>query len=246
MYSAVFADDSHLRSLGGHGSGGGGGGRSLGSTQGFGPKTYDPYKLLSPNGNGVNVKSQANYARDIFGVIDFSQQVEKSNSTYSDFYNNPDKYNESENWISNTLTALYLTLNWFIGNNEDIIFESDRVANAMRNARKVNDARDYFYNKYKGTNDLEGASVMDYNGSWGLLGPFIAGFDPIEQFIGSCSINIYLHDDVLQFNIINRTSLTSASYHIWPNSWNWSQGPMGNYDQVFIFTEPINFKRLKK
>ncbi|HRP03143.1 MAG TPA: hypothetical protein PLE30_10900 [Candidatus Kapabacteria bacterium] len=92
MYSASFADDSHLRLLGGHGSGGGGGGRSLGSTQGFGPKTYDPYKLLSPNGNGVNVKSQANYARDIFGVIDFSQQVEKSNSTYSDFYNNPSKY----------------------------------------------------------------------------------------------------------------------------------------------------------
>ncbi|HRP03147.1 MAG TPA: hypothetical protein PLE30_10920 [Candidatus Kapabacteria bacterium] len=52
MYSASFADDSHLRLLGGHGSGGGGGGRSLGSTQGFGPKTYDPYKLLSPNGNG--------------------------------------------------------------------------------------------------------------------------------------------------------------------------------------------------
>ncbi|HRP03262.1 MAG TPA: hypothetical protein PLE30_11500 [Candidatus Kapabacteria bacterium] len=45
MYSASFADDSHLRLLGGHGSGGGGGGRSLRSTQGFGPKTYDPYNI---------------------------------------------------------------------------------------------------------------------------------------------------------------------------------------------------------
>ncbi|HRP01778.1 MAG TPA: hypothetical protein PLE30_03930, partial [Candidatus Kapabacteria bacterium] len=38
--------------LGGHGSGGGGGGRSLRSTQGFGPKTYDPYNILNPKGNG--------------------------------------------------------------------------------------------------------------------------------------------------------------------------------------------------
>ncbi|HRP03256.1 MAG TPA: hypothetical protein PLE30_11470, partial [Candidatus Kapabacteria bacterium] len=29
----------------------------LGSTQGFGPKTYDPYNILNPKGNGVNVKS---------------------------------------------------------------------------------------------------------------------------------------------------------------------------------------------
>ncbi|HRP03141.1 MAG TPA: hypothetical protein PLE30_10890 [Candidatus Kapabacteria bacterium] len=63
IYSAGFADDSHLRLLGGHGSGGGsgggGGGRSLGSTQGFGPKTYDPYNInesSSPGGkSGLDV-----------------------------------------------------------------------------------------------------------------------------------------------------------------------------------------------
>ncbi|HRP03265.1 MAG TPA: hypothetical protein PLE30_11515, partial [Candidatus Kapabacteria bacterium] len=56
---AGFADDSHLRLLGGHGSGGGGGGRSLRSIQGFGPKTYDPYNInesSSPGGkSGLDV-----------------------------------------------------------------------------------------------------------------------------------------------------------------------------------------------
>ncbi|HRP03254.1 MAG TPA: hypothetical protein PLE30_11460 [Candidatus Kapabacteria bacterium] len=50
MYSAGFADDNHLRSLGGHGSGGGGGGRSLRSIQGFGPRTQGDESLAKMNG----------------------------------------------------------------------------------------------------------------------------------------------------------------------------------------------------
>jgi len=49
--------------------------------------------------------------------------------------------------------------------------------------------------------------------------------------------------DNLQYVITNTTSFSSASYHIWPSSWNWNSGPMGNDNQTYIFTESLRIKK---
>ena len=108
-------------------------------------------------------------------------------------------------------------------------FVNDRVANALRSSPGVNTARDRFYKLNK--------SHYDY--TFGLSGLKNAGLNPIEQFVGSYSVDITVQGDVLQYTISNTTSFSSFDYHITPSSWNWSSGPMGNFDQTYIFTEPL-------
>ncbi len=126
-----------------------------------------------------------------------------------------------------------MTAGWLFGVGDDRrLFMNDRVANAMRNSPGVNTARDRFYKLNK--------SHYDY--TFGLSGLKNAGLNPIEQFVGSYSVDISanLEGGFLQFTITNLTSLRSADYHITPTSWNISPGyPMGNFNQAFIFTEPL-------
>ena len=75
--------------------------------------------------------------------------------------------------------------------------------------------------------------------SFGLKGLFSAGLGPIEQFVGSYHYDIKVVGNNLQYRLTNTTSFSSAAYHLWPSKWNWNVGPMGNFDQTFIFTEPL-------
>ena len=154
---------------------------------------------------------------------------------------------DGANWLSNVRTAYAMTLMWQTGYRMPFgvgsHYENDEVANAIRNAHGVDQARDYFYKKYKGAASLKGASVTNYGASFGLSGLARAGIDPIEQFIGSYTINMsVVNGNWLQYSITNNTSFTSFFYGIGPS---WNGGPMGNFNQTYIFTEPINLNRLR-
>jgi len=140
-----------------------------------------------------------------------------------------------DNWGSNLKTAAGLTFDWLVGaGNKNYTFTNSPVANAFRNSRGITQARDNFYNN--------GTTSGSY--SFGLKDLFYyAGLDPIEQFVGSYNYSISVTGDNLQYKITNTTSFSSAAYHIWPSSWNWSNGPMGNTNQTYIFTEPLKINK---
>lgn len=83
-----------------------------------------------------------------------------------------------------------MTWNWLTGSPSSPVFMNGPVADALRNAIQVNQARDYFYKKYQGKDNLSDASVQNYKGKFGLPGLLGAGIDSIEQFIGTCRIDI--------------------------------------------------------
>ena len=125
-----------------------------------------------------------------------------------------------------------MTAVWGLGVGADSrAFFNDRVANAMRNSPGIIKARNDFYSKNKTSGSY----------SFGLKGLWQAGINPIEQFVGSFDYSISVNQEagVLQFTITNVTSCSSFDYHITPARWNWNSWPMGNFNQTFIFTEPL-------
>lgn len=159
-------------------------------------------------------------------------------------YEDQSNWDEGSNWLSNFRLAASLTVAWALGvtPSDNITFENSPAANAMRNAYGVGQARDAFYTKYKGATDLSGASYTNHRAGFGLMGLMRAGIDPIEQFIGNYRVDIYPQGNMLQFTLTNNSSFTSFSYGYGPS---WNGGPMGNFNQTYIFTEPLNFNRLK-
>jgi len=147
---------------------------------------------------------------------------------------------DGHNWISNARTTAGMTMMWATGYRMPFgagsRYNNDAVAGAMRNAWKVGEAREAFYNKYKGVSNLTGASLTNYKGNFGVEGYFRAGIDPIEQFVGSYRIDIHAIDGMLRFTLTNTTSFKSLMYGVGPD---WQGGPMGNFNQTYIFTEPI-------
>ena len=125
-------------------------------------------------------------------------------------------------------------------------FENDQVANALRNADAVGQARDYWYNMgnmgkktiYNGVTNFQGEERIG-GGNFGFKGIYKAGLDPIEQYIGGYRWDATVIGNKLQFTISNRTSLRSAAYHLWPEKWNPTKGPMGNFYQIYTFREPL-------
>lgn len=149
-------------------------------------------------------------------------------------------------WLKNIGTAASMFSDWVTGSgSEKRVFANDAATRAMRNAYRVNKAREFFYNKYKGQTDLDGAYVVNYKGSFGLLGLVRAGADPIEQYVGSCTINILCDGQDLYFILKNNTSFESFFYGLGPD-WNRSTfGPGGNMYQYYIWSEPLNPNKLK-
>ncbi|MGC6471094.1 MAG: FG-GAP-like repeat-containing protein [Flavobacteriales bacterium] len=148
---------------------------------------------------------------------------------------------DSDNWGANAKTAARMFWEWDQGfGPANRTFTNDRVANAMRNAWRVGEAREAFYNKYAGVTDLTGASLTNYRGSFGLQGLVRAGIDPIEQYVGSYRIDIHIvPGNMLQFTLTNVTSMESFLYGIGP-AWERSSFRLnGNTRQTYIFTEPI-------
>jgi hypothetical protein len=148
---------------------------------------------------------------------------------------------DTDNWWANLGTMIRMFVEWDLGlGAEKRVFVNDRVANSFRNAWKINEARERFYNKYADTPDLTGASVTNYKGDFGLPGLFKAGIDPIEQFVGGYRIDIYvIEENRLMFILSNNTSMNSFLYGIGPE-WERSSFRLdGNMHQKYIFTEPI-------
>lgn len=186
------------------------------------------------------------------GGIPYSNEYldwERSRKTYTlpeiNVYGNKEEIDDFSNFPQNLGIVATMTFDWFIGSNplELSTHENNTVANAMRNAWKVEEARDFFYNKYKGSTDLTNASVTKYGADFGLEGLFRAGVDPVEQFIGSYDINIFSNGQILTYKLTNTTSFKSLFYGVGPD---WRGGMMGNWTQTYIFTEPINFNRLRR
>lgn len=154
------------------------------------------------------------------------------------------RIDDFSSYMKNLTTIFEMTFDWVMGDpSPELSFhDNNSIADAMRNAWKVDEARDLFYSKYEGEMDLTNATVTEYGARFGLEGLFRAGVDPVEQFIGSYRIDIYARQDMLHFHLTNQTSFESLFYGIGPD---WKGGMMGNWNQRYIFTEPINFKRLK-
>jgi hypothetical protein len=153
--------------------------------------------------------------------------------------------NDLNNWRSNTVTVARNTLDWALGTGTETKFYiNDEISGAFKNAYTVNDARDYYYKKYKGVNNLRGTSVTDYTHPFGLRGLWRAGLDPVEQFAGGFSVNIFNFDNkTLWFVAYNRTSMNSFLYDLGPdwNRSNWSPG--GNTYQYYIWSESVKKRR---
>ena len=143
-----------------------------------------------------------------------------------------DYYKQIGNWWDNVNTSANMTYLWLTGTGADIgtvTFDSDRVANALRNSAGMDKARREFYDQGR----------TSYIYTFGIFGPLRAGLDPIEQFVGSFAWKARVVGNELEFTLTNRTSLYSGSYHIWPQKWNPTKGPMGNFEQKYIFREPL-------
>jgi hypothetical protein len=155
---------------------------------------------------------------------------------------------DTDNWWSNFGTAFRLTAGWALWFGEDEIFENDRVSRALINSRIVGEARDYWYKKVNSGEKIITDGLTNFageerfgGGNFGFTGLYEAGIDPIEQFVGSThDISITSDGKTLTYTITNVTSFQSLMYGLTPEFLNFF-----NNKQTFIFTEPINQKRIK-
>ena len=118
---------------------------------------------------------------------------------------------------------------WITGISPNSTYQNDFIANSFRNSEGIVNARFNFY--------AHGVTTDRYD--FGIEALMYAGFDPIEQFTGSYSYSIEVRGNNLQYTITNTTSFASFLYHLWPYEWNWNYGPMGDFQQQYIFTEPF-------
>jgi RHS repeat-associated protein len=144
-------------------------------------------------------------------------------------------------YLSQASKTLNMFTDWALGmGSENRSFVNDNVANSLRSASKVNEARNFYYNKYKGAKNLAGTYVNGFSGKFGAKEFWRAGLNPVQQFIGTDRISIYNYDGkTLWFLITNKTSMNSFLYDQGP-SWQrstWSPG--GDMNQMYIFSEPI-------
>jgi hypothetical protein len=154
------------------------------------------------------------------------------------------------NWPSRLSTAINMVWEWDRGKGpEHRTFNNNPVAFSFQDAYRVNQAREFWYKKARNSENYLNTTVTDYKGSFGLVDLFWrAGTDPIEQFVGSYSIQSIVPDgnNNLTFTIWNKTSVKSLLYGIGPD-WNRSTYKYnGNMEQTYIFTEPIDIIKLKK
>ena len=166
------------------------------------------------------------------------------------FNNISSNNSDLDNWFSNLGTAANMFGSWITGYHlANKVYNNDKVSNAFRNARVIKQARDYWYKQvnlgnksiYDGLTNFKGRPAWT-GGNFGFKGFLKAGIDPIEQFVGSFTPEIVSDGNHLTFTIKNNTSFISLMYGIGP-SWS-SGGPMSNYHQTYIFTEPIDFSRI--
>ena len=217
----------------------------------------NPFSLVDPNGGWV---PGAGFFKNLF-YSDNRINAMNAAGPNGSYFRDPSggwtaNFSDSEGFnIMNfdQATAGSLTMDWAFGTGlENRTFNNDKTADAFRDARVVNQARDYWYKEVnagrKGVND----GVTNFlgqkawtGGNFGFKGFFSAGLDPMEQFVGSFTPEISSDSKNLTFKIRNTTSFKSLMYGIGPD---WSRSTLrlgGNMGQTYIFTEPINFNRIK-
>jgi hypothetical protein len=147
-----------------------------------------------------------------------------------------------------------MTRDWAFGQGDETRrFNNDRVANALRNADVVNQARNYWYAKvnkpgntiYDDVTNFKGKQRLG-GGNFGLVGLAKAGVDPIEQVVGSFTPEISSNGIDLTFTIKNTTSFKSLMYGIAPEWARATLQPGGNMYQVYTFREPIMFNKIRR
>lgn len=168
---------------------------------------------------------------------------------------------EIAEWYSLVKIAGSMTKDWFLGEgNETRRFSNDKVALCMKNSKAVDRIRKDFYAKAKRVGYIKGLTYTSGRGTFGLTGLFHAGLDPIEQFVGSCKIDITCSDgNNLHFVVWNKTSFNSFLYHIGSGlnailetvdlpqmpEWEWDRETfkyMSNMEQFYEWDEPINYQ----
>ena len=136
--------------------------------------------------------------------------------------------------------------NWLTGSGSEVrTFSNDQMAGAMKDAWRVNQARDAFYAKYKDASSLKGAHLTNFKGSFGIEGIFRAGFDPVEQYVGSYTVSAWSDGNSLRFSVWNNTSFKSFFYGIGGDYFRSTLGPGGNMYQYYIWDEPLDMNRVK-
>jgi hypothetical protein len=167
-------------------------------------------------------------------------------------------------WYSLVKVAGNMTKDWFLGEGyETRRFSNDKVALCMKNSKSVDRIRKDFYAKAKRVGYIKGLTYTSGRGTFGLTGLLNAGLDPIEQFVGSCRIDITCSDGKnLHFVVWNKTSFNSFLYHIGSGinsilekvdlpkmpEWEWNRDTfkyMGNMEQFYEWDEPIDFQYYK-
>jgi len=148
---------------------------------------------------------------------------------------------DGDNFAANLVSAISLTISWSHGLGEQSsVYDNNRISKALMNAHKVNEARNFYYNKFKGKSNLSNTQMTGYGGSFGFIGFLRAGIDPIEQFVGGMRISIYNTDGkTLLFVVTNETSMNSFLYDLGPS---WSRDklkPGGTVLQTYKWTEPV-------
>lgn len=154
---------------------------------------------------------------------------------------------------------LGLTWNWFSGTgSRNVIFKNDYIADSLRDANVVNQARAYWYSQVNLGNKSITDSLENFRGAqawtggnFGITGAFKAGLDPVEQFIGSFRVDMTSDGTNLEFTIKNTTSLKSLLYGVGPEfergrMWFDFHIPLGNTRQTYIFSEPINMEKIRE
>jgi len=190
-------------------------------------------------GGGLSTFGQASYNQMPSAGTGSINWNSVNNQRNADIANHQfEESSDFDNWSSNAVDIAFMTAAWVSGaripNGGSMYFVNDEITNALRNAPGIVQAREKYY-KYETTS---GDAPFGASGYWNAKG------DPVESFVGTFDYEIIKIDNTLQFTITNRTSMSSfvphpQGFYIWPDSWNPTSGPFSNFNQTYIFTEPI-------
>lgn len=142
-------------------------------------------------------------------------------------------------------TAIGMTMDWATGRgsaNRHFDASTSSTKNMM-SARRINEARAYFYKKNAAAlaSGKPLAPVTGYKGEFGLADlVWYAGLNPTQQFVGSYRIDIFpVGDEQIRFELSNNSSMKSFLYGIGPAWERQNAAPFGNMRQTYSWTEEV-------